>query len=326
MTANLVDRYVLTALRRLPEQQRADIDRELRASIEDAVDARVEAGEPRDTAIEQTLLELGDPDRLADSYAGRPNYLIGPELYPVWRRSLTALLTLVLPIVVLVTAFVQVLADDAGFGEVIGTAVGTIINVGAHMAFWVTLTFWIVERTGAGKSDLNRQWTPQDLPRYEPGALTRVQFAANLLWPAVVIGALVLQQFTFTEEPLLDPANWSFWWPVLIALIVLKGLWVFWVYRLGRWTRPVAVVNAVLSLVTGGVIIYLLSSDNFFNPAFTGFNGTDVDLQGWISVVVMLTTGVSIAYDIVDVFRKAEQARKGLGVKVPGTGNPYTAG
>ncbi|MBM2623677.1 hypothetical protein JIG36_50135 [Actinoplanes sp. LDG1-06] len=326
MTTSLVDRYVFTALRRVPEQQRADIDRELRASIEDAVDARIEAGEAREAAIERTLLELGDPDRLADSYADRPNYLIGPELYPVWRRSLMALLTIVLPIVVVVVAVVQVLAEDAGVGEVIGSAVGTIITVGAHMCFWVTLGFWIVERTGAGKDDLNRPWTPKDLPRYEPGALTRVQFAANLVWPAVLILAIVLQQFTFTDEPLLDPANWSFWWPVLIALVVLKGMWAFWVYRLGAWTRQVAAVNAVHGVVTGGVILYLLASDHFFNPAFSGFNGTDVDLEGWISVAVMITTALSIVYDIVDVARKAEQARKGLGVKIPGTGNTYTAG
>ncbi|GAB2622641.1 hypothetical protein Aab01nite_26620 [Paractinoplanes abujensis] len=325
MSANLVDRYVFTALRRVPEQQRADIDRELRASIEDAVDARVEAGEEREAAVETTLQELGDPDRLADSYADRPNYLIGPELFPVWRRSMTMLITIVLPIIVVVNAIVQVLANDAGFGDVIGSSVGTIITVGAHMFFWTTLGFWIVERTGAGKDDINRPWTPKDLPRYEPGALTRVQFAANLVWPAALIVALVLQQFTFTDEPLLDPANWNTWWPVLIALIVLKGMWVFWVYRLGTWTRAVAVVNAVHGLAIGGVILYLLASDNFFNPAFTGFAGADVDLEGWISVVVMITTGLSILYDIFDVARKAEQARKGLGIRIPGTGNTYTA-
>ena len=43
---SLVDRYVYTALRRVPQQQRSDIDRELRASIHDAVDARVQSGEP----------------------------------------------------------------------------------------------------------------------------------------------------------------------------------------------------------------------------------------------------------------------------------------
>src|SRR5690349_18471248 len=99
MTTDLVDRYVLTALRRIPESQRADIDRELRASIADAVDARVDSGEPPGEAERNALLELGDPDRLADSYAGRRSYLIGPDVFAVWRRFLTMLFTVVLPIV-----------------------------------------------------------------------------------------------------------------------------------------------------------------------------------------------------------------------------------
>ncbi len=45
MTATLTDRYVYAVTRSLPESQRADIDKELRASIADAVDARVEAGD-----------------------------------------------------------------------------------------------------------------------------------------------------------------------------------------------------------------------------------------------------------------------------------------
>ena len=36
------------------------------------MDARVDAGEERDAAVEATLTELGDPDRLADGYAGPP--------------------------------------------------------------------------------------------------------------------------------------------------------------------------------------------------------------------------------------------------------------
>jgi hypothetical protein len=325
MTTTLVDRYVYTALRRVPEQQRADIDRELRASIDDAVDARVEAGESREAAIERTLLELGDPDRLADSYAGRQNFLIGPELYGVWRRSLLMLLTTVLPIVVVTVAVIQLFADDVTAGDVIGGAIGTILNVGVHMAFWTTLGFAIVERTGAGKADLTVPWSLSRLPRYEPGVMTRVELGVNLVWPFLLIAALVLQQFTFTDEPLLDPANWSFWWPALIVLIALKGVWAGWVYRLGRWTRPVAVVNAVLAVATAAVMVYLLNADKFFNPAFGGFADADVDLQGWVSLAVTVAVVLSAAWDIFDITRKTEQARKGVPARIPGTGNTYSA-
>ena len=40
-TDTLTDRYVWAVLKSLPEAKRADIDRELRASIADDIDARV---------------------------------------------------------------------------------------------------------------------------------------------------------------------------------------------------------------------------------------------------------------------------------------------
>ncbi|MCO8276559.1 permease prefix domain 1-containing protein [Actinoplanes sp. TRM 88003] len=326
MTTTLVDRYVYTALRRVPEQQRADIDRELRASIDDAVDARVEAGESREAAIETTLLELGDPDRLADSYAGRRNFLIGPELYGVWRRIMMMLFTTILPIVVVAVAVIELFADDVTVGSVIGAIVTSTIGVSVHMAFWTTGVFAVIERTGLGQAELKGKWSLADLPKYERGALSRLDFAGTLVWPVLAIAALVLQQFTFTDEPLLDPANWSFWWPALIVLTALKGVWALWVYRLGRWTRQVAIVNAVQSVATGALMVYLLATDKFFNPAFTGFGDADVDLRSWITVVVIAGVVLGSLYDSFDVARKAEQARKGLPARVPGTGNTYSIG
>ena len=61
----LTDRYVAATLRSIPVDKRDDIDRELRASITDAVDARVESGSDPAEAEERVLTELGDPARLA---------------------------------------------------------------------------------------------------------------------------------------------------------------------------------------------------------------------------------------------------------------------
>ena len=55
--------------------------------LEDAVDARIEAGDTREAAVESALTELGDPERLADRYAGRPAYLIGPKPDQVVKAS-----------------------------------------------------------------------------------------------------------------------------------------------------------------------------------------------------------------------------------------------
>ncbi|KUL24281.1 permease prefix domain 1-containing protein [Actinoplanes awajinensis] len=317
---NLVDRYVFTALRRIPEQQRSDIDRELRASIEDAVESRLDAGESREAAVEAALTELGDPDRLADSYSGRPGYLIGPEMFPIWRSVMKTLFTMALPVVIAVIVVIQ-LFDDPSIGTVIGTAVSSLITVGAHMAFWTTLSFAVVERTGVGSTDLKRDWTLKDLPRYEPGRATTPQLISGLVWVALLITALVLQQFTFTDVPVLDPANWAFWWPVLIALFVLRGLYHVWLHRVGRWTMTVAAVNAALTVATTAPMVWLLATDRFFNPAFHGFLELEGgDVKTWLTTTVIAVVVLGGLWDIFETTKRAVQERRGLPTQVPGTG------
>src|SRR5690606_7305232 len=80
-SGTLTDRYVYAVIRSLPESQRADIERELRASIADAIETRIEAGEAPEAAERATLTELGDPMRLAGEYADRPSWLIGPKYF-----------------------------------------------------------------------------------------------------------------------------------------------------------------------------------------------------------------------------------------------------
>ncbi len=99
---NLTERYLAAALHGIPQAQRPDVERELRSSIADAVEDRVRGGEDQADAEKAVLEELGDPARLAAGIAGRPLYLIGPDLFVEYRRLLVLLLTIVLPIVGLV--------------------------------------------------------------------------------------------------------------------------------------------------------------------------------------------------------------------------------
>ena len=69
-------------MRTVPEKQRADLSAELRASIDDQIDARVDDGEAPEAAERAVLTDLGDPDKLAAGYTDRPLHLIGPRLLP----------------------------------------------------------------------------------------------------------------------------------------------------------------------------------------------------------------------------------------------------
>src|SRR5262245_7210453 len=104
-TSTLTDRYVWAVLRAVPSDQRKDLEPEVRALVADAIDARTDAGVTdagaTDAAsVERAVLtELGDPNALAARYANRIQYLIGPNLFPEWRKLLTTLLPVVPPIV-----------------------------------------------------------------------------------------------------------------------------------------------------------------------------------------------------------------------------------
>jgi len=315
---SLIDRYVFTALRRVPEQQRSDIDRELRASIADAVDARVGDGVAPDDAVEAALLELGDPDRLADSYAGRLPYLIGPELFPVWRRILKMLYTLVLPIVIVLAVTIQ-LFDDPDPGKAIGAGISALITTAVHMGFWTTLVFAVLDRTDA-RTELRRVWKPADLPRYEPSMVGLGQLATGLVGPVLLMVALVLQQFTFTSRPILDPANWSFWWPFFLAVLVLECGYQVWLHRRGTWTHTVTLVNAALGLLATVPLVWLLTSHHFYNPKFiAGLNWGDADPLTWLTNI---GAGFAIAvalWDVAEVAVRAERARRGLATEEPGS-------
>ena len=319
---SLIDRYVYTALRRVPEQQRTDIDRELRASIEDAVEARVEAGAAPEIAVEAALLELGDPGKLADRYADRPTVLIGPELFPIWRRLMVTLYSTVLPIVVAVVVIIQLL-DDPDIGKVIGGGITALITVGVHLGFWTTAVFAVLERTGHSRAELTTDWSLKDLPKFERTAMPLHELIAGLVWIAVLIAALILQQFTFSAVPALDPANWTFWWPFLIVVLVLRGAWAVWANRITVWTRAAAVANGLLNLLFAVPVIVLLATDHFFNPAFHGFvaDGT-TDVKHWLTVSLIVVVALTAAWDVVDVARKAERAGR---LRVATLGNQKNA-
>ena len=106
-TTTLTDRYVDAVTRRLPEASRDDVGRELRATIHDTVESRPDLD--RGVAEREALVALGDPERLAASYAGRGLYLIGPSVFLLWRRVLLVLLSIVPAVVALVTIVVAIL-------------------------------------------------------------------------------------------------------------------------------------------------------------------------------------------------------------------------
>ena len=81
----LIDRYVAEVGRQLPGKMRADIESEIRSTLEDMLEDRSKkTGRPVDETLQcEVLKEYGAPDKVAASYLP-PRYLIGPRIYPLF--------------------------------------------------------------------------------------------------------------------------------------------------------------------------------------------------------------------------------------------------
>jgi len=319
---SLTDRYVAATLRGIPEKQRADIDRELRSSIADAVEDRVANGEERVAAETAVLEELGNPTKLAAGMVGRPLYLIGPELFIAYRHILLLLLGIVVPIVGVVQAIVAI-SGDAGIGQAIGAGILAALSVAIQVAFWVTLAFAIVERVDpatwkdADLKELTAPWTVEHLPDLpSSGAVSVGETAGEIVTLGISIGGLLyLRDWSWVNDasgdpiPLFNPALWDFWFPVIIGVLVLQAVFQIVKLAIGRWTIGLAIVNAVLLSAVAIPFAVLALTGELINPAFADAIGWPQLAEG-DSVAMLAVAAVSIlvnGWEIVSGFRLARR-------------------
>jgi hypothetical protein len=312
----LTDRYVWGVLRAVPESQRAELEPEIRALVADAIDARAtaqdEAADPI-AAERDALVELGDPEALAARYTGRSLYLIGPKLFGPWRRVVVPVLSIVVPIVAIVDLAANLLAGAAP-GQAIFAMLSTGFMVGVQILFWVTLVFALMERTGTEPTIDSQPWTPDHLPEVPaPERIGVGEAIASLTALVFVAVAIVWQQVASPVVvdgegvPLFDPALWSFWLPYFLVLVVIEIVFTAVLYLHGRWTYPLATVNAGLGAAFALPALWLLANGMLFNPAVIDAIDAATGL-GWLSPTVLITAitiAVIVAWDAIDGFRKA---------------------
>jgi hypothetical protein len=319
---SLTERYLAATLRGIPEKQRPDVDRELRSSIADAVEDRVANGEDRVAAETAVLEELGNPTRLAAGMTGRPMYLIGPELFVAYRYILFLLLGIVVPIVGVVQALVEI-NGGAGIGPALLTGLFGALTVGVHVAFWVTLSFAVVERLDpaarkdADLDDLNKPWTVEHLPELPTsGAVGVGETVGEIVTLGISIGGLLyLRDWSWVSDangepiPPFDPTLWDFWFPALITVLALTAVFHIVKLMVGRWTVGLAIVHTLL-LAAFAVPFAVLALDGaLINPAFAEAVGWPALAEG-DGVAMVVAAGASIiisGWEAVSGFRRARR-------------------
>lgn len=313
MTTTLTDRYVAATLRRLPARQRADINTELRGLIADAVDGREASGATPADAEVQALTELGDPARLAAQYSERPLHLIGPRLFLDYSRLLIIALSTVVPLVLVVVAFVAI-QGGSDFLSAARDAVVASAVVAFHIAFWSTALFAVLERLPALSSRRTQQWNPLARAALPERGLDAATLIGGSSVAAVIATALVvLQTVGPVRYPdgspigLIEPGLWNSGALLLAGLFMVASIGAAFAGHYVGWGYPQALANAVLALLFSVPVIVLALSGALLNPAFFTATGWP-DGDGVVAWIIVVFIGLLSFTDIVDGFARARRA------------------
>ncbi|NJN55466.1 MAG: hypothetical protein HC804_12350 [Anaerolineae bacterium] len=168
---DLIERYVVEVGRHLPRQQRLDVQTELRSLLQDMVEdrAQTKVDKADEEVVTAVLLEMGPPQKVAAAYQDSPQYLIGPQLFPVFKLVLSIVLV-VLTAVTIFGVFVSAWNSDNAFIDVPTLLVRAIPDLigGLFSAFGsIAIVFAILERV-LPESELakeeDEEWDPRQLP------------------------------------------------------------------------------------------------------------------------------------------------------------------
>jgi len=314
MTATLTDRYIAATVKSLPPQLQSEVRDELQASIADAIDARIDQGEPLESAERDVLDELGDPGVLAAGYADRPLHLIGPKFYLTWWRLLKLLIAIVPACAFGGVAIAQAL-DGATIGGIIGQGIAVALSVAVHIAFWTTLVFFVLERTGA---ETGGKWSVDQLPEESHPGTGRADLIASLVMVAIFAGVLLWDQFRGfvpggVPLPLLNPGLWPWGIGAVLVLLAAEAALAIAVYARGRWTSAFAWINTGLAVVFASLALTALGRGVLFNPEFVDVvfadNGVDADALTVLAVLAGVGIAGAAVWDAVDGWLKARRAR-----------------
>ena len=256
---SLIDRYVYEVGRRLPRKDRADIEAELESTLVDTLEDRV-VGEPTEEDMVELLKEFGPPDKVAASYRGGGQYLIGPDLFPLF-RMVTGIVILVLAIVQLALLGVQMVFTPGYFPnlEWLLAFIGSLVSAFGY----VVVAFVVLQYFGVKPELEEETWDPRALPEpvYHETVSTSglvieiifgLVFIALLVFLPDILDAIASTGVTVVDDPLLQE-----YLALIIAILLLGiGMDVILLWR-GRWTTAMRVLKIGVNLV-GIVVLYIL--------------------------------------------------------------------
>lgn len=333
---NLIDKYIVEVGKHLPRKNRADIEAEIRSTLEDMLEERNQKQGPVEEAtVVELLKEYGPPRQVAESYTG-PRYLIGPRLFPLFELVTKIVLSVLFAVLLVFVAIGLTRSDSTGLALLKTVGESSLDLLGVLIAVFgnIVLVFAILERVLPAKDlEEKEEWTPVDLAK-EPDP-DQVKFGEQIF----EIFFLVLFLIVFNQYPevigigFFDENDWMFISPILTEaffnylpwLNILFALQIgfnIYLLRQGWWNTGLRIANGLLELGSLALAIAMLRGPALVRLTEEQLVGTPLEA----SAQALVTIGnliPSIVLSIVIIISSIEIAQTVYRLIKTGTSSPY---
>lgn len=277
----IIDRYIYAVTKRLPENQRGDIEKELRSIIEDMMEQY--DGEPNEAKAQKVLLELGDPALLADNYRGSKRYLIGPDNY---NNYITVMKIVFMAIFIGISVGVvveNIFSFDSNIPKIITQYMATLFSALMQGFAWVTVSFALAEYYGVkelSKIKEKKQWDLSQLPQIpvKKAIISKWDLVFAVIFSTIFIIIICFMPKLFAAY--IRSSNGIRIIPVF-NIEVLLGYRILFIITFmlgilrevlkfisGRWTLKLAVANSAISIISMAFALIIFSNPNIWNGSF----------------------------------------------------------
>jgi hypothetical protein len=324
MSTNLIDTYVSEVGRRLPRKTRTDIEAEIHSILQDMLEERSRmAGIPADDEmILEVLKSYGDPEKVASTYMGE-RYLIGPQLYPIFKLVLSIVLLVygILAAIGLGVLVFQPSLTPLNSIETIIKGIANFCNSFIIALGNIVLIFALIERalyrTGEKVEVKNlaikKEWDPRSLIKISPQR--EIKIGETIVEIVGCFAAIVI--FNFYPQvigfiPSLNSAAENGSWPSVTFIPLLSDaffhyvpyltlIWAttiilnFVLLRMGHWTASTRVFTIGLKVINIFIAGAMLAGPSLIATNTSALTAALGNPEGTQILMTMITQGVRVA-------------------------------
>ncbi|MGD9605185.1 MAG: hypothetical protein AB7V00_03380 [Bacilli bacterium] len=329
----LIERYIYDVTRRLPEQNRDEVKKELQANINDMLPSN-----PTEEQIIKVLKSMGNPRILASNYSGKPKHLIAPEWMDDYLRTLKIVLIIFGSLSLAFGLIEHINNPEAThiigiIFEVLGKVISkTIQSLFSGFAL-VTLVFTTVSNFVS--KEKSKEWGPKNLPELpKPNSVVikRSSSIAGLI-VTIVFGSLFIffllnheiylawygEQGHFIVDTVMfnDEVVKIFISLFIVSILFSSFSYIIKIYH-GHWNYLVAGIYTGEQIITALIGMLFVNHSNLLTTEFVSgfaelFTITEVKMQevfSGIAIGFSAFVAFIIFTDLISVWIKTLKAKQ----------------